>query len=203
MILQVGRMLGYPSWPVEKDRGIDGSPKLASCHPGDKTANIAKKRKGMFFGEFLGPYEICGDLFLWVIFAITFYLIVLYHDVFSLFGTSNLKSVGSESSRISRWLFHFFYVHPYLGKWSNLTNTFIYFSDGLKPPTRHDLRHELLTLTTGGCFFSPVQSTFVLVWVFDERTKACYTTTLNPNIGLLVAWGSPKKTCEQSQKKGM
>ncbi len=34
----------------------------------------------------------------------------------------------------SRWWFQIlFYVHPYLGKWSNLTIS--YFSDGLKPPT--------------------------------------------------------------------
>ena len=29
---------------------------------------------------------------------------------------------------------YMFYFHPYLGKWSNLTNIF---SDGLKPPTRY------------------------------------------------------------------
>ena len=144
---------------------------------------------------------MCGDLFLWMIFAITFYLIVLYHDVFLFLVQAIWSQVGSESSRISRWLFHFFNVHPYLGKWSNLTNLFMYFSDGLKPPTRYDLTWVLTLTMQEGCFFLP--SSRPLSSCGRRRTKACYTTTLNPNTGLLVAWGSPKNRGEQWKKTGL
>ena len=40
------------------------------------------------------------------------------------------------------WFPIFFYFHPYLGKWSNLTNIF---SDGLKPSTSHDSGGTSLT----------------------------------------------------------
>ncbi len=47
----------------------------------------------------------------------------------------------------TRLWFHFFNVHPYLGKWSILTNIF---SNGLKPPTRYNsswrkTHHQLTT----------------------------------------------------------
>ena len=43
---------------------------------------------------------------------------------------------------VPRWWFQiFFYVHPYLGKWSNLTNMF---QRGWKPPTRFRLMNSIL-----------------------------------------------------------
>ena len=47
--------------------------------------------------------------------------------------TTVKEGISKEYLRYTRWWFQtFFYFHPYLGKWSNLTNSF---SDELKLPT--------------------------------------------------------------------
>ena len=59
------------------------------------------------------------------------------------FPLANWKGRNSHPMEdINHWVVvsSIFYVHPYLGKWSDLTNIF---SDGLKPPTRLSWNYQL------------------------------------------------------------
>ena len=93
-----------------------------------------------------------------------------------------VKALGdiASSKIMTRWWFQwFFYLHPYLGKLSNLT----FFSDGLKPPTRwpahHDFDEVLWHLQLRGYMWSGVY------WLSSFRRNVSTGSNLTE-----IVWGS-------------
>ena len=73
------------------------------------------------------------------------------------------------------------YFHPYLGKWSNLTNIF---SDGLKPPTRYSYVCTLYILMIFNVYTIMIDAVFYM-YIYSykllKKNTTPFTWSFSPN----------------------